>query len=137
MTASDITTLSDVIDYLAERGLKAGEAAEIANKAFRLGIESVKPRKKPKQLAMIEKETQWPAGLTLTDELRDYAARYGFAGAKADELWEDFGNHHRKKGSRFARWDFAFRTWVRNQVKFAEQRNAPRGGPDNYIDGRL
>jgi hypothetical protein len=45
---TQIITLTGLIDHLATRGLGAGEAAEIAHQAFRLGIESVKPKKKPK-----------------------------------------------------------------------------------------
>jgi hypothetical protein len=134
---TQIITLTGLIDHLATRGLGAGEAAEIAHQAFRLGIESVKPKKKPKQLGLVDKETTWPDGFSLTEGLRAYATANGFAGKQIDDMWEDFGNHHRKKASRFARWDFAWRTWVRNQVKFAEQKNAARSEADTYIDGRL
>jgi hypothetical protein len=134
---SEIITLTALIDHLATRGLGAGEAAEIAHKAFRLGIESVKPKKKPKQLSLVDKETTWPDGFELNDELRAYGRRYGFSDAVLVEMWEDFRNYHCRKRSRSARWDFSWRTWVRNQVKYAAEKNAPRAEADTYIDGRL
>ena len=134
---TQIITLTGLIDHLATRGLGAGEAAEIAHQAFRLGIDSVKPKKKPKQLGLVDKETTWPPGFDLNDDLRSYAARYGFGVGRVDDLWEDFRNYHTARGSKFVQWPGAWRTWVRNQVKFAEQKNAPRAEADTYIDGRL
>jgi hypothetical protein len=44
-----------------------------------------------------------------------------------------FIDHHDAKGSVFADWDAAFRTWLRNSVEFAKQRQggqAPAGPTD-------
>lgn len=38
-----------------------------------------------------------------------------------------FSDHHSAKGSRFVDWNAAFRTWLRNAVKFRRVGSAPRG----------
>jgi hypothetical protein len=40
---------------------------------------------------------------------------------------EAFRDHHTAKGTRFTDWDAAFRTWLRNAVKFASNSNRPQG----------
>jgi len=37
-----------------------------------------------------------------------------------------FRDHHTAKGSRFTDWDAAFRTWLRNAVKFSTNRSGPQ-----------
>ncbi len=39
-----------------------------------------------------------------------------------------FADHHDAKGNAFADWDAAFRTWMRNAVKFRGERDANRNG---------
>jgi hypothetical protein len=50
------------------------------------------------------------------------------SGLNCDEQEHAFRDHHTAKGSSMADWDAAFRTWLRNAVKFASER-AGRGGP--------
>lgn len=57
-----------------------------------------------------------PEDLVLTDALRAYAESKRIHDVAT--LWETFCDHHRAKGSEFADWDAAWRTWVRNEIKF-------------------
>jgi hypothetical protein len=41
----------------------------------------------------------------------------------AKREWTSFVNHHEAKGSRFVKWDAAWRTWANNAQKWAEQRS--------------
>jgi hypothetical protein len=45
----------------------------------------------------------------------------------AQDMFTAFKNHHAAKGSLFADWDAAWRTWVDNQVKWDTQRGKPPG----------
>lgn len=45
----------------------------------------------------------------------------------AQDMFTAFKNHHAAKGSMFADWDAAWRTWVDNQVKWDTQRGKPPG----------
>lgn len=65
-----------------------------------------------------------PDILVMTDTHREYAARFGFLGAKSDQLFLAFKNHHGAVGSIFSDWDAAWRKWIDNEIKF----NAQRGG---------
>jgi hypothetical protein len=134
---SDIITLTALIDHLARRGLGAGEAAEIAHKAFRLGIESVKPKKKPKQLGLVDKEVPWPEGFCLNDKMTQYAIDRGFSRAEIDRMWDRFSSVNQSKGRKYIRWDQAWRTWVTFEHDRRAKQNAPRAEADTYIDGRL
>ena len=44
---------------------------------------------------------------------------------------EQFKDHHRAKGSTMKDWDAAFRTWLRNAVKFAQAKERPE--PPKYV----
>jgi hypothetical protein len=45
----------------------------------------------------------------------------------AQEMFAAFKNYHAAKGSQFADWDAAWRTWVDNQVKWDTERGKPPG----------
>ena len=134
---TQIITLTGLIDHLATRGLGAGEAAEIAHKAFRLGIESVKPKKKPKQISLVDKETTWPDGFCLNDQMTKFAVDRGFSRAEIDRMWDKFSSVNQSTGRKYIRWEQAWRTWVTIQLDRKAERNAPRAEADTYIDGRL
>lgn len=51
-----------------------------------------------------------------------YAAERGFDQRQIAELRESFVDHHLKKGTEWVDWSAAWRTWVRNEVKFNQQR---------------
>lgn len=64
-----------------------------------------------------------PADWTPRPEERATASK---SGVDCDAEAAHFRDHHTAKGSRLADWDAAFRTWLRNAVKFAKP--APRQG---------
>lgn len=76
----------------------------------------------------------------MSEAMRDYAEKRGykveippcFAFNKsrpgpAQEMFTAFKNHHAAKGSLFADWDAAWRTWIDNQAKWDTQRGKPPG----------
>lgn len=58
----------------------------------------------------------------------DYAKENGFELVTAQVIAAAFSDFHRSRGNRMADWDAAWRTWVRNEVKFNNRR--PGGGND-------
>ncbi|WP_157043615.1 hypothetical protein [Nitrobacter hamburgensis] len=95
---------------------------EGASKALR-NIKPISKRKASPQKSSV------PADLRLQG-LRDYfteqADRLGVTDG-ANEF-DRFIDHHRAKGSTFADWEAASRTWLRNSVKFAQTSPALRSG---------
>jgi hypothetical protein len=104
---SQLGTLGDVLDYLVERGLKASEADHLVKLVLEFGIEAAKVRKglraKPVRNTEPKVERGFPDDLVLSEPLIAYAGRNGFVGQRVIDMWEDFHNHHRRKGSRFRR----------------------------------
>jgi hypothetical protein len=49
----------------------------------------------------------------------EFARKAGMDSRRIGEEWAQFRDHHRKVGALFADWRAAWRTWVRNCVKFA------------------
>jgi|SRR5882672_5729624 len=58
-----------------------------------------------------------------------YARESGFDQRTSEIMFEAFRRHHLGRGTIWERWDLAWQTWVRNEVKF----NPPRGlrGPQS------
>lgn len=74
--------------------------------------------------------TPWPEGFHLDDDLADHASqKAGWDHARARAEFERFENHHRAKGSVFADWRAAWRTWVLNGIRFDRERAQQNGGP--------
>jgi hypothetical protein len=76
--------------------------------------------------------TPWPEGFQLDGDLHRYAEEKGIPFAAIPTVWEHFENHHRAKGSVFADWRAAWRTWCLNEIKF----NPGRYGRHNTPSGR-
>jgi hypothetical protein len=56
---------------------------------------------------------------TISDEhLIDYADKQGYDWYQARDLFLHFVDHHQAKGNKFANWQAAWRTWLRNDQKF-------------------
>lgn len=88
-----------------------------------LGADAPTPIVKSKRAS-----TAMPEGLALDDAMRKFAGDRGYAGVNVERMFERFLNHHRAKGSRFADWQAAWRTWVGNQVQFDTQRGVQQAG---------
>jgi hypothetical protein len=73
--------------------------------------------------------TTAPDHFDITDKLRGWATENA-PGIDVDAETENFLDHHRAKGSTFKSWDAAWRTWMRNAVKFAQQPRLRAVGSD-------
>jgi hypothetical protein len=72
--------------------------------------------------------TAWPDGFHLDDDLADHAVqKAGWDHGRAFAEFERFENYHRSKGSVFANWRSAWRTWILNGIKFDRERAANQG----------
>ena len=67
-----------------------------------------------------------PKSFPMTDRHRKYAAERGLSGSYADNIFENFRNHHAAKGTLMLDWDWAWQTWVGNEVKYNAARMAPK-----------
>jgi hypothetical protein len=70
----------------------------------------------------------------------EFAEAHGWDSSRAKDEFERFADYHRAKGSVFANWDAAWRTWVRNGIKFDSerlQRGTARGRGQTVVDGAL
>ena len=61
-------------------------------------------------------------------EWRDEARRIGLSDEQIASAFEQFRDHHHSKGSMMIDWLAAWRTWCRNELKFAANR-APKAAP--------
>jgi hypothetical protein len=71
-------------------------------------------------------KTGWPLDFKLTPDLLKYAASKNIDFLAAEATFIKFRNNHQAKGSMFADWSAAWRTWVDREHRFivaAEQRN--------------
>lgn len=78
--------------------------------------------------------TKAPDHLLITPDMREWAKTKGVT-VDLDEETEMFLDRHRSKGSVFKDWSAAWRTWMRNSVKFANERagsNVLTLLPDEY-----
>lgn len=73
---------------------------------------------------MKKKAVEWPAGTTLTDEMREYAALHGVDPEVEFESWRDY---HVARGNKFANWYATWMTWCRNAEKFKNEKRAQIG----------
>lgn len=69
--------------------------------------------------------TSLPADFALTEAMTVYAVSKTINPIRVPLQFEKFCNYHRSKGSIFADWAAAWRTWVSNAVEF--DKNAPQG----------
>lgn len=69
------------------------------------------------------KRSKIPDDWKLDDDGRCYALEHGFDTRAAVALGGAFRDFHRSRGNTMADWAAAWRTWVRNEVKFNGRRN--------------
>lgn len=74
--------------------------------------------------------SQVPANFPVTADMRAYAQRLGVAAVDAET--EQFLDHHRARGTVFRDWQAAWRTWMRNSVKFSKGRSGSAPAPDDW-----
>jgi biotin operon repressor len=66
---------------------------------------------------------------SISEQMLEYAVeKASWNSAKAASEFQNFRDHHLKKGNRFADWEAAWRTWVRRGVEYEGQR-AQQNGP--------
>jgi hypothetical protein len=74
-----------------------------------------------------------PATFAVTDEMRKWATENGLTAP--DDLIDSFRDYHLAKGSTYKDWTAAFRTWIRNDKRFASSRTArPASGKSKPLD---
>jgi hypothetical protein len=141
----DETDANEISGQSRDRcGTVAGQSRDNTETIKHLNIETVdgasapiaekRSRKKPSRTM--------PDIFPMTDAHREYAAKHGYRAqvgsgftgmteGPAVKMFTAFKNHHAAKGSTFADWDAAWRTWVDNQAKWDSERGGPRkvGGP--------
>jgi hypothetical protein len=66
-----------------------------------------------------QKKVSIPKNIFLTDKMKEYVRRQGCENSNhAENLFEDFCNHHASHGKKFTNWTRTFQTWVRNDKKY-------------------
>jgi hypothetical protein len=63
--------------------------------------------------------TSLPSNFELNDTMRAFSASKGFDPPRTTKEFEKFCNYHGSKGSLFADWNAAWRTWVSNAIDYA------------------
>jgi len=63
-----------------------------------------------------------PPNWVMSAENLEYALSKQLTQDQANDEQDNFRDHHLSKESKFADWDAAWRTWVRNSIKFASNR---------------
>jgi hypothetical protein len=87
-----------------------------------------------------KRRTAIPSDYTITAAHLEFADAHGWASSRAHDEFEKFSDHHRARGNAFVDWDAAWRTWVRNGIKFdgeRPQRGRARGNAQTVVDGAL
>lgn len=88
---------------------------------------------KPKRTAA---RSRMPDNFELSPEMYDEAGQSGFGDEKIGEMFRCFCDHHRAKGNLMADWRAAWRTWIRNEVRFNRERNGGRDGANRAGSGK-
>lgn len=70
----------------------------------------------PAKVISISRASVFPDGFQFNERAEEMAKGYGL---NVHKEFAAFRDHHVAKGSVFKDWDAAFRTWLRNAVKFA------------------
>jgi hypothetical protein len=91
-------------------------------------VDVVVSKKTPKKRFLVTKRRlseDWTPG----DDGMAYAEQNGFTKGQAEQMFIAFQLHHIGRATQWARWDLAWQTWVRNEIKFSRpQRQNGRGG---------
>lgn len=82
---------------------------------------SKKERKNPRAARSVPLPSDWALSLTGLE----FATRNGFDSQYSKTMSRSFADHHHAKGNRMVDWEAAWRTWVRNEIKFKDRRGPP------------
>lgn len=74
------------------------------------------------------KRTSLPDGFLLSEKMLAYAQSKGLDPPRITREFERFCDHHRAKGSLFADWEAAWRTWVGRAADYAPKGGGNSGG---------
>ena len=96
------------------------------SKEKELGQLSPAQQKQPEEKQ--KRRRQLPPDFELTDDLNKFAIQQGINGG-ISLVFANFCDHHRAKGSAMLDWDAAWRTWVRNEVKFSRSKPGTQTQP--------
>lgn len=77
----------------------------------------------PEQPEHIQRKKQLPPDFTLTDDLTSYARSQGL-NVDIESVFAHFCDYHLAKGSTMLDWTAAWRTWVRNELRFSAKRKS-------------
>lgn len=75
--------------------------------------------------ALPPRRRQLPSDFVLTDELTLFATKAGIPENQVQEIFSQFCDHHRAKGTTLIDWHAGWRTWCRNEIKFNRGRRTP------------
>ena len=82
------------------------------------GDGSATPRRKRQRLPA----SPCPSTFNVTEEMSVWAVEQGLPAVRVMPETAQFLDRHRAKGDTFSDWVSAWRTWIRNAVKFAQER---------------
>jgi len=80
--------------------------------------------------AAAHRKTRIEKDAPFSERAREIAASKNFVNGSAEGVWEAFRDYHVANGSLFADWDAAWRTWLRNQDRFAPRGSMRASRPD-------
>lgn len=72
--------------------------------------------------------TSLPSDFTLDPAMTGFAVGRGFDPPRIAREFEKFCNYHRSKGSLFADWAAAWRTWVNNGIEYSKAAGGGQAG---------
>lgn len=82
------------------------------------------------------KLTEAPDSFPVTDAMKTYAKKIGYV-ANLEDLTEDFLLYHQKEGSLFKSWDAAWKTWLRNQLKWYPELNVSKNRQPGEVKSHI
>ena len=91
-----------------------------------LHLQEQKQKKDKKEREPRSRATQITPDWKADSEAVAYAVKNGFKAPEIELMAEAFRDHHRARGNVMIDWSAAWRTWVRNEVKFSAGRNGSR-----------
>ena len=96
-------------DFFKKKNFDGTDGQEI-----RQAFDEKKPKPKTRVVGL-------PKDFALDEKKTEYAKSKGLCDFDVKAEFEKFQNYHEAKGSKFKNWDFAWRTWVLNCLKFREK----------------